>query len=60
MLVDKPKFYFMYIDFEKAFDSLTQEKLLVMISKVGFGRNILTWFSNFSIGSFFVVKVRND
>ena len=30
----------MYIDLEKAFDSLTREKLLFMLSKVGIGGNL--------------------
>ena len=49
----------MYIDLEKAFDSLTHEKLLFMLSTVGIGGNLLTWFSNFLTGRFFNVKVGN-
>ena len=59
MLDKKWKIYIMYIDLEKAFDSLTQEKFLFMLSKVGIGGNLLTWFSNFFTGRFFNVKVGN-
>ena len=49
----------MYIDLEKAFGSLTLEKLLFMLSKVGTGGNVLTWFSNFLTGRFFNAEVGN-
>ena len=42
MLDKKSKLDIMYNDFEKAFDSLTQEKLLFMLSKVTIGGNLLT------------------
>ena len=59
MLDTKSKIYTMYIDLEKAFDSLTHEKLLIMLSRVGIWENLLTWFSNFMTGRFFNVKVGN-
>ena len=57
MLDRNRKFYIMYIDLEKTFDSLTQEKLLFILSKVGIGRNLLTRFSNFLTGRCFNVKM---
>ena len=49
----------MYIDLEKAFDSLTHEKLLFMFSKVGIGWILLTWFSNLLTERLFNAKVGN-
>ena len=47
----------MYIDLEKAFDSLSHEKLLYKLSKIGIGGNLHNWFSSFLIGRCFWVKV---
>ena len=49
----------MYNDLERAFDSLTHEKLLFMLSKVRIGGNLLTWFSIFLTGRFLNVKPNN-
>ena len=59
MLDKKLKIDIRYIDLQKAFDSLTYEKLLFILSKVGIGGNLRTWFSNFLTGHFFNVKVGN-
>ena len=60
ILDKKSKIDIMYIDLGKAFDSLTHEKLLFMLSKIGFRGNILTWFSNLLPGRFINDKVGNN
>ena len=47
----------MFTDLEKAFDLLTYEKLLFMLSKLGIRVKIPTCFSNFLTGCFFYAKV---
>ena len=59
MLDEKYKIDITYIDFEKTFDSLTHEKLLFKLSKVGIGGNLPMWFSNFLTRRFLIVNVGN-
>jgi Reverse transcriptase (RNA-dependent DNA polymerase)/Endonuclease-reverse transcriptase len=39
-----------YLDFSKAFDSVSHEKLLLKLSTVGFGGEILAWLRSFLVG----------
>ena len=56
-LHEKRKLDVLYIDLEKTFDSLSHEKLLYKLSKVGIGGNLYNWFSNFLTGRHFCVNV---
>ena len=59
MLDDKSEIEIIYIDLQKAVDSLTNKKLLFMLSKIRIGGNIFTWFSTILIERFFNVKKGN-
>ncbi|KHN81359.1 putative RNA-directed DNA polymerase from transposon X-element [Toxocara canis] len=48
-----------YIDFAKAFDSVTHPKLLLKLKAYGIGGSVLTWLKNFLCGRSFRVKVGN-
>jgi len=37
----------LYVDLAKAFDSVSHEKLLYKLKKIGFGGNLLNWFRNY-------------
>ena len=56
-LDEKHKLDIIYIDLEKAFDSVSHEKLLYKLSKVGIGGTLYRWFSSFLTGRRFCVKV---
>ena len=59
MLDEKSKIYIMCTDLEEAFHSLTNQELWFILSKIGFGENLLTRFSNSLTGRFYNVKVSN-
>ena len=57
MLEDSSKVDVLYIDLAKAFDSVSHDKLLYKLTKIGIGGNLHKWFTNFLTGRSFNVKV---
>lgn len=50
----------LYIDFSKAFDTLSHSKLIQMLERVGIRGNTLNWFKNYLECRTYQVKINNN
>ena len=57
---DKVPFDCVYLDYQKAFDSVPHQRLLTKIQSAGIQGNILRWMESFLLGREQQVRVRNE